>query len=160
MTPISKIKKIVVEDVRNFKNKWKCCFNDPPPVGSKVFALMICKDIFPNTRNDPNVAPQVIHAYVGDPMPYPCSNYYLIGEGGEKTPPDPESMIERHDYEMILWIDEKDYFEFSENLNEYNPNPWIFVKEHEGTYEEAFEEAGKLAKDDPEYSYHIWDQRQ
>jgi hypothetical protein len=162
MTPISKIKKSVVEDVRNFKSKWKCCFNDPPPKGSKIFALMICKDIYPSTKFDEDNAPNVVHVYVGEEIPYPCSRYYFIGPGdgsGGKIPPSNDSVFERREYELILWIDENDYYNFSMSVNEYNPNPWIFVKEYDGNYEEAFQEMAKLQENDPEYDYRIWDDR-
>jgi hypothetical protein len=69
-------------------------------------------------------------------------------------------VFERRDYELILWIDENDYYNFSMSVNEYNPNPWIFVKEYNGNYEEAFQEMAKLQENDPEYAYRIWDDRE
>jgi hypothetical protein len=78
----------------------------------------------------------------------------------------------------VVWNDEmvqakvrkvKHFMKISKELGKMNESypiskysektGWIFIKDFEGTYEEALQEASKLQYEDSSFIYRIWDER-
>lgn len=45
-------------------------------------------------------------------------------------------------------------------ISKFKDNIWYFIKDFEGTLDEAYKEIERLQKQDLEYSYRIWDDRE
>jgi hypothetical protein len=143
---------------KDFAQKWRCFFRDPPADGDKIFALVIADKVF-ERPSDPSekeyLSPFVGYFQVQGDKAAPHGSFSLFyldpGMIGE---------ILTQSFSAILWLKEDDYWQFAQEINQTQTGEgWLFVKDYEGTHEEALAEALRLQAQDPQYRYYIWDNR-
>jgi hypothetical protein len=173
---ISKIRRPSVS-IKNFASLWTSPASlwTSPPIyprpGDRIFALIMCDDL-PRETDSPEekemMAPYVAHLVVAadDICGQPCNSYFHINSDGSYCRDEDEDddgnqsqdkVILTQNYNIVLWIKEEDYWANVEATKAYGP--WIFVEEVDGDYAAAMEAAQKLAENDPQYEYRIWDPR-
>jgi hypothetical protein len=61
---------------------------------------------------------------------------------------------------MVIFMNKQETYPISKYIGTYPNGYWVFVKEFEGTYAEAINEAKKLQETDVDKGkYSIWDDR-
>jgi hypothetical protein len=165
--PISKIPKPKITRA-NFHEKWKLASKELPEIGDRIYALVIKDKILyglDGSIEDKEDAEPYIGRFLTEGDDNCLSFFHLKADGsyylGKYSDDDEEQkVILTQDYSIIMWIKEEEYWK---NVCEINKGSsfekGVFVKEIEGSYDDAFNQARNLTQQDPNFNYYVWDCR-